>query len=94
MTYLLIILASLCICFIVVKLFRFILGFYLILIGLAGVGLFILPWNMDLGVGLITVSLTLLFIMVILSMFAGILSALVVTPLILLWQGIKTIFTK
>jgi hypothetical protein len=27
-------------------------------------------------------------------MFTGIISALVVTPLILLWQGIKTIFTK
>lgn len=94
MTYLIIILASLLICFLVVKLFKFVLGFSLILFGLVGLGLVILPWNMDLGIRLITISVASLFITLVVFMFTGIISALVVTPLILLWQGIKTIFTK
>lgn len=94
MTYLLIILASLLICFLVVRLFKFVLGFSLVLFGLVGVGLVIIPWNMDLGIRLITGCVALLFITLIVSMFTGIISALVVTPLVLLWQGVKTIFTK
>ncbi|MFN9897954.1 MAG: hypothetical protein ACK55Z_03985, partial [bacterium] len=94
MTYLLIILASLFICFLVVKLFRFVLAFCLLCLGLIGLGLVMLPWNMDIGIQLMTVCICLLFITIVVTMFAGIVSALIVTPLILLWQGIKTLFIK
>jgi hypothetical protein len=53
-----------------------------------------LPWNMDIGIQLMTVCICLLFITIVVTMFAGIVSALIVTPLILLWQGIKTLFIK
>lgn len=94
MTYLLIILLSLFICFVIVKLFKFVMSICLILLGLTGVGLVMIPWNLDLGIQMITVCLSLLFITLVLSMFAGAISALIVMPLILLWQGIKTLFTK
>jgi len=94
MTYLLIILLSLFICFLVVKLFRFVLSFILICLGLVGVGLVMLPWDMEIGIQLITVCVCLIFITLVVTMFAGAISALIVTPLILLWQGIRTLFNK
>ena len=94
MTYLAIILVSLFICFLVVKLFRFVLAFCLILLGLLGIGLIMIPWNMEVGIQMATICFMLLLITFVVTLFASAISGLIVAPLILLWQGIKTLFNK
>lgn len=94
MAYLIVILLSLFVCFLVVKLFKFVLSFCLILLSLLAIGLIIIPWNMELGIQMATICFSLLLVTILVTMFAGVVSVLIVSPLIFLWISIKSIFIK
>lgn len=94
MTYLLILLACLAVSFLVVKLYKYVLSVSLILIAGSCIGMVMIPWNMEIGIQTVTICVALLFIILVVCIFAGAISALIVGPVLLLWQAVKTIFTK
>jgi len=94
MTYLSILLSCLAISFLVVKLYKYVLSVSLILIAAACIGMLMIPWNMDLGIQVITICVALLFIIIVVCIFAGGISALIVAPIVLLLHAVKSVFTK
>jgi len=91
---LLTILLSILVCFIVVRFARFTLAVAMILLGLVFLGVLIIPFNPAVGIAMVISFACLISVLIMALMFSGLVSLLIVTPLFLLWQGIKMLFNK
>lgn len=94
MNYLIFLFVCLFISFLVVKFAKYVGAICLILLSLLGIGLIIIPFDLQVGIKLITWAFCILVMTGILFAISGIVSALVVSPIILLWGAIKMLFSK
>lgn len=92
MLYLSLIFTSLVIVFLLFKFIEKIVYIAGIMISLMIIGLVLIPFNPQFGLNLAMWMFSLLVVLGILFMFSGILSAIVVTPIMLLWGSIKGLF--
>lgn len=94
MAWIMFILFCIFISFIVVKFSRIFVSLIGILGAVAILGLVIMPINLDLGLIMTIHSIVYIAAALIISMVSGIISAIVVGPLVLLWASIKSLFNK
>ena len=92
MLYLSLIFTGFVLTFILVKFIEKIAYIAGIMFSLTVLGILIIPFNMDLGVKVAMWMFCLLVMLGVLFLFSGLLSAIIVTPIMLLWGSIKGLF--
>lgn len=92
MAYLSLIFTAFVFTFILVKFIEKITYIAGIMFSLMVLGILIIPFNMDLGIKIAMWMFCLLLMLGILFLFSGMLSAIIVTPIMLLWGSIKGLF--
>jgi hypothetical protein len=86
------IILSLVVSFLLVKFVEKVLYIFLILLGLFFLGIAILPFNSELSAQVIGTSIGLFLCIGLVLAFSGLISAIIITPITLLWIGIKGLF--
>lgn len=92
MLYLSLIFTALVITFLLTKFIEKLAYIVGIMFSLMVIGIAIIPFNPDLGFKLAMTMLSILALLVVVFLFSGLLSAIVVTPIMLLWGSIKGLF--
>ena len=92
MLYFWLIVLSFIICFLILKFIEKVFYFACILIALILIGIITIPLNPDLGVQLAAYSFGVLACLATIFLFSSFLTAVIVTPVIVLWKGLKGLF--
>lgn len=94
MTWILFLLMCFLICFLIVRFIKIFIAIIAILASVFVLGFVVMPMNLDLGVMMSTHAFVYLIIAGILFAISGVVSAFVAAPLVIIWESLKSLFTK